>query len=326
MSESQDLEKALSFITSGQKEEAISLLEKLCSSKNPEIKLNATTNLLDQIDRVTENKKCIALTNQAIQLAATLGSKGTLVYLLSRKAEFLLGELTSLAYRQGNLKLAARVFQWIDFSLERDKKEYETIIAEKERIGKEIFSLEHDVIAAIQPSKDNYLRGRIFMSFGEIFFERFLLHQLDLAFAGRLKSKIMNIYYVKRWHLNLMIGFDKQARKKILEAFKKSINYYEKAIKEFKEDNLETDLAYALHGLAVKYTLTYRFSRAKKYLNQARQIAERKNEKALIFQANELEKRIKDKYKHPKNYVEELGLDLPKSLHNRFTKGASRKS
>jgi len=36
-----------------------------------------------------------------------------------------------------------------------------------------------------------------------------------------------------------------------------------------------------------------------------------RDEKVLLIQINELEKRIKDKNKHPRDYAEELGLDLP---------------
>ena len=314
MSESHDLKEALNFIAAGQNEKALTLLWKLHSSKSSEIKLNATINLMNIIDGVSENKKRLALTEEAMQLASAMGSKGTLVYLLSRKADFLLVELSALAYRRGNLKLAARSFHWIDFSLEKDKKEYEAILKKKEKLEKEISSLEHDVLAAIQSSKDHYLRGRIFMSLGEMTFQRFLFYQLDLASAGRLKSKFMNMLIVKRWHLNILIGFDREAQRKIRKEYKKSINYFEKSIKEFKINNLESELPYALYGLATKYTLTYRFSKARRYLEQSRILAERENEGGLLLQINELEKRIKDKYKHPRDYVEELGLDLPQGV------------
>ena len=287
------------------------LLWKLYESKNPEIKLNAAMNLLVAIDGVTENKVRLAVANETIKLAAAMGRKDEQTYLLNRKAEFLEIELSLLAYRQSTLKLAARVFDWIDFSLERDKHEYEAIIVEKERLEKEISSLEHHGLAAIQSSKDNHLRGLIFMSLGEMAFQRFIFYQLDLMVAGRLKSRIMNLYLVRRWHLNILIGFDRKARRKIREACETGIDYYEKSVKEFKAGNLQSDLAYAFYMLAVQYTVTYYFSKARRYLSQSRQLAKAGNEEALLMKINEVEKRIKDKYKHQRNYVEELGLVLP---------------
>lgn len=269
-------------------------------------------NLLVALNGVTENKKLLAVTNETIKLTATMGRKDIRMYLLSKKAEFLSKDLGLLTYRQNNLKLAARIFRWIDFSLEKDKKEYEAIFAKKDKLKKEISSLESDVLAAIKSSKNHYLLGYIFISLGEMSFHRYIFYHLDLVNGGRLKSKIMNLYFVKRWHLNTLIGFDRNARRKIREAYKTSINYFEKSIEEFKAGNLESDHARALYSLAVKYTLTYFFSKAGKYLNQARQLAEMRDEKVLLIQIDELEKRIKDKNKHPRDYVKELGLDLPR--------------
>jgi hypothetical protein len=312
MSESQELKEALEFITLGQCEKAVPLLWKLYASKDSEIKLTAAMNLLVALDGVTENKKLLAVTNETIKLAAAMGRKGTRIYLLSKKVEILSRDLTFLTYRQNNLKLAARVFHWIDFSLEKDKEEYEAIFAKKDKLEKEISSLELEVLAAIKYNNNHSLRGYIFISLGQLYFHRYIFYHLDLMNGGRIKSKIMNFYFVRRWHFNTLIGFDRNARRKIREAYKKSINYFEKSIEEFKVGNLESDLARALYSLAVQYTITYRFSKARTHLNQARQLAERIDEKALLTQINELEKRIKDKNKHPRDYVEELGLDLPR--------------
>jgi hypothetical protein len=311
MSESQELKKVRDFITSGQHEKALPLLWELYASKSSEIKLTAAMNLLVALNGVTENKKLLAVTNEAIKLATAVGRNDERTYLLSKKAEFLFRDLSLLTYRQGNLKLAARVFHWLDFSLEKDKKEYDATIVAKDKLEKEISSLERDVLAAIQSSKNHYLRGLVFMSLGDMSIHRFLFYQLDLMTGGRLKSKIMNLYFVGRWHLKILIGFDRNARQKIREAYKTGINYFEESIKEFKAGNLESDLARAFYNLAVQYTLTYYFSKAGRCLKKARQLAEMRDEKVLLIQINELEKRIKDKNKHPRDYVEELGLDLP---------------
>ena len=312
MSESQELKEALNFITSGQYKKALPLLWKLYASKDLEIKLTAAMNLLVSLNGLTENKKLLAVTNETIKLAAAMGRNDERIYLLSKKAEFLFRDLSLLTYRQRNLKLAARVFPWIGFSLEKDKKEYEAIIDKKGELEKEISSLERDVLAAIQSSENHYLRGHIFMSLGEMTFHRSIFYQLDLMTAGRLKSKIMNFYFVRRWHLNILIGFDRNARRKIHESYKTSINYFEKSIEEFKAGNNESDLMYAFYRLALNYTLTYSFFKAGRDLNQTRQLAEMRDEKVLLIQINELKKRIKEKNKHPRNYVEELGLDLPR--------------
>lgn len=311
MSESQELKEAINFIKSGESKKARPLLLKLFASKNLGIKMYAGMNLINILDRTTENKKLIYVTNETINVASNIGQHDIKICLLARKAEFLFQDLSLLTYRLKNLKLAANVFRWIDFSLEKDKQEYEASIIKKEKLGKEISSLEADVLASISLISDKSMRGHIFMSLGEISFSRFLYYGQDLVIASPWRSKIVNTYFVKRWSLDRLIGFNKNARKKLRTSYNMCINYFRKSIKEYETNNDETYLALAFYNLATKFTLTYHFSKANRYLAQAKRLAEKNNEGFLFPQIYELEKRIQDKYKHVRNYVEERGLDLP---------------
>jgi hypothetical protein len=316
MSEIEELETAQSFLTSGQKEKALPLLWRLYASKNLEIRLDAGLSLLVALDHLTENENLLEVTNKTIEVASALGRNDVRAYLLSKKAELLFNKLANLTYRQRSLNLAAGVFQWIEFSLEEDKAEFAEIAAERVKLEKEISSLEAGALAAIQSTGSHYMRGNIFLSLGEISFSRFLHDQLHLMRGGKLKSKIMHIYFVRRWHFDKFIGYDGSARRKLRESQKKSVDFVKRAIEEFGRGNYTPDRAHPLYSLAVKFTLTFRFSKAKKYLNQSRRLAEMTDEKALLVSIGELEKRIKDKYRHPRNYVEEFGLDLPRGLRN----------
>lgn len=312
MSEAEELKEARNFVILGQKEKALPLLWKLYTSKGLEIKLDTGLILLVVLDRLTENKKLIDVTNETIKVASTMGKRDVRAYLLSKKAEFLFGDLTFLTYRQRNLNLAAGVFKWIDFSLEKDKKEYAAIITKRNQLEKEISSLEADVLTSIQSSQNHYLRGLIFMSLGLIAFLRFLNDHLDLMIGGKLRSKIVNIYFVRRWNLYRLIGYSRDARRKFNESWERCVNFSEKAIAEFKSGDHEAGLANAFYEFAVKFTLIYRFSKAKRYLNQAKQLAKANNEKLLLVQIGELEKHINDRNRPPRNYIEEFGLDLPR--------------
>lgn len=312
MSEIQKLREARNLIALNQKEKALPLLWKLYASKNPDVKLEAGLSLLGALDQLTENRKLLEITEETTKVASGLGRKDVRAYLLSKKAIFLFANLASLTYRRRNLKLAAGVFKWIEFSLEKDKNEYEAIIVNCNQLDKEISALEVEVFDFAQSIADHYLRGHIFMSLGETSFSMFLNTHLDLIIGGKWRSKISNIYFVRRWNLYKLISYDRDARRKLNASKNKSIVYFEKAISEFKSGNLEVDLAYALYNFAVKFTLMFCFSRARKYLNQAKLLAEAKNERVLLTQIAELEGRIKDKYRHPRNYVEEFGLDLPR--------------
>lgn len=314
MSEGEELKAAQDFIAAGEKEKALPLLWKLLASNSLGTRLDAGLTLLAVLDPLTQNDKLLEVTEVTLGFASALGMNDVRAYLLSKKAQFLSNKLGTLTYRQRNLNLAASVFQWIDFSLEIDKADFAEIAAERGRLKSEIASLEAAALAAIHSGNDHYTRGHVFMILGDIYFSRFLDDQLDLNRGGRLKSRIMNIYFVRRWHLDKIIGYNDDARRKLRESQIKTVVFFKRAIDEFTSGNYKSDLANALFNLAVKFALTFRFRKARKYLNQAKQIAKTENEKALFVPIAELEKRINDKYRHPRDYVEEFGLDLPRGL------------
>lgn len=314
MSEFKELEEARKLITLNTKQKALPLLWKLYVSKNPEVKLEAGLSLLVALDRLTEGRKLIEITEETIKVASDLGNSEVRAYLLSQKAIFLLENLGSLTYQRRTLKLAAEVFRWIEFSLEEDKKEYEAVIVKCNQLDREISALIIDVLKFTQATASHYFRGHIFMSLGEIYFSRFLNNHLDLAIGGKLRSKICNIYFVRRWKLDKLINYARDARRKLNNSKKKCTVFFERAISEFKLGNHEAELSYTLYNFAVKFTLMFYFVKARKYLNQAKLIAEARNEMVLLNQIGELERRIKDKYRHPRNYVQEFGLDLPRRL------------
>ena len=194
-------------------------------------------------------------------------------YLLSKKAVFLSNRLSTLIYQQRSLNLAARAFDWIDFSLEDDKAEFTQIAAERIRLEKEITSLEGGVLTATESTQDHYMRGHIFASLGEIYFSRFLNDKLDLSNGGRLQSRIMNVYFVRRWNLDRVAGYSRESRRKLKNSETQFVAFFKRAIDEFEAGNYKTDLAQALLALAVKLTITYRFSRARRNLNWAKRLA-----------------------------------------------------
>lgn len=87
--------------------------------------------------------------------------------------------------------------------------------------------------------------------------------------------------------------------------------YFEKSIAEHRAGGKTSEEAHATYNLAVKYKITYRFSKAKKFLAKAKILAEKQKETRLLQKIELLEKEVEDKNKHMRNYVEEMGLDLP---------------
>jgi hypothetical protein len=316
MSESEELKIAQSFIASGEKGKALPILSRLRASKNLSIKLDANLALLVTLDHLTQNEELLKVTKEATEIAIVLKRTDVHAYLLSQNAQFLFTKLSQLTYQQGNLNLASRVFRWVDFSLEVDKKEFEELKKQRQLLKKEIAGLELGALTAVSQSRNHYMNGHIFLSLGEISFARFLENQLDLYRGGKLRSKIINFHFIRRWGLDKLIGYSRIERRKLRESLDKGEYYMKIAIEEFHVGGFKADLSHALYSLAGKFALTFRFRNAKKYLKQARRLAESIEEKNLFIPIAELEKMIKDRYRHTRNYVEEQGLDLPRALRN----------
>jgi hypothetical protein len=314
MAEADELRAAQRLIEQGMPAKARPILWKLYGSKNPAIALNAGLSLLAALDQVTQNDLLLQISDQSIAAASTVGRRDIYAFLLTQKAEFLFRKLSALVYQQQNLKLAAKVFKWIEFSLEEDKAEYAALGEGKTRLEKEIAALEAGALAELQSNRDHYFQGKILMGLAEVAFSRFMYGLSVLTNDGRWKSKTMNIYFVRRWNLDKLIGYDTKARRKLRDSFRNAVALYRKAVEEFNASQNKSDAAHAAYALALKHAVTFRFSKATKYLNQTKSISDAERDKNLFIHIEKLEELIKDRYRHPRNWVEELGLDLPRAL------------
>jgi hypothetical protein len=316
VSEADDLKTAQTLVAAGQKGKALPLLWRLYGSTDPNIKIYVVFALLAALDRLTQNDLLIEVTDNAIAAASASARREVYGHLLGKKAEFLCDKLSWLVYRQHSLNLAAGVFEWIGFSLEEDRLEFDKLSEQRKRLEEEIASLIATVLVEVGSSQDHYMKGHTFVSLGEISFSHFLTSKIDLIGGGRIRHMLMNAYYVRRFNLDTFVGYKRANRRRITRFWKDSVTFYRTAIAEFEAAKYNADLAHALHGLAVKFALNYRFFRAGQTLRRAKHLAEIENQTSLLASIADLEQTVKDKYKHPRNYVQKLGLDLPRGLQN----------
>ncbi len=294
--------------------EAQLLLWTLCDSADLKVKLQAGLGLVAALDRVIENDKLLKVVDNTLSVASALRDFDIHTYLLGKKAECLSDRLSNLIFQQRTLNLASGVFEWIDFSLEEDKAEFARISTERTALEKEIASLEAQVIPALRSSDNRYMRGQTFCALGEVYFARYLDGNLDHAPRRRLRTIITNLYFVRRWHLDKLIGYCRSDREQLRKLWDSCVASYKQAIAEFRAINSIADEAFARYGLSVKFAITFRFCLAGRFLRQAKELARSTNEASLLASIDALERQIKDKNKHPRNYVREFGLDLPRRL------------
>ncbi|MGH8653727.1 MAG: hypothetical protein ACREYE_16845 [Gammaproteobacteria bacterium] len=309
MSEEDALDRARQLIDQGNAEDAWKLLWPLCESRNRVTRLNAIFALLVALNPITENDKLVLLADKGIETAAHLGLSDERAYLLSRKVFYLLNHLSLLVHRMKNLTLSARVFKWIDFSLERDKKEYDAISKRRVDIEKEIASTATLVEKLAEECTDHRVRGQLFESIGDYYSTWFFLDCLDLQRGGRIRAKIFNLRFVRRWNLTYFL-YDRESRKKILVSKRMCFQYLERAVAAFEAANLRADVARACYNLAAKLMLTNHFVRAQHLLLKAKSLVD-SNDAKLVHQIGKLEQRIRERNRVTPNYVEELGLDMP---------------
>ena len=174
--------------------------------------MNAGLSLLAALDQFAQNDVLLQITDQSISTASALGKKDIQAFLLTQKAVFLFKALSDMLYQQQNLKLAAKAFQWIDFSLEEDKAKYAALDEKRTHLEKEIAALEAGVLAEIQSNRDHYFQGKVLMGLAEIAFSRFMYDRGAVMNGGPWKAKIMNMYFVRRWNLDKLIGYDSRDR------------------------------------------------------------------------------------------------------------------
>jgi len=310
MSERDEIKKAHLLISEGKEGEAEKILWPISASKEPMNKIDAILALLVVLDHITENDKLLEVTNAGIEATEKINRKDVLAFLMGKKCMFLLTNLSTMIHREKNLMLSANVFKWIEFSLERDKKEYDLIKEARKGVEKDVEELASKVIGMAEAATDHYFRGAIYSSIGDYYSSKYLANQLDFMKGGKTRSRIANLFFVRRWNLDKLL-YDKGSRKKLRESWKRCVLYFEKSIAEYKAGGKTSEEAHTIYNLAVKYKITYSFGKAKKLLSKAKILAEAQKEERLLKRIALLEKEVADKNKHMRNYVEEMGLDMP---------------
>lgn len=303
------LDNARKLIAEGKHREARKILETI-TTQDLNVRLDVLLTFLVVLDHVTENDKLLDVATEGIKIATKLRNNEAYYYLIARKSIFLITRLSSMIHRQKNLMLSSNVFDWINFSLERDKNEYEAIVEMRKPIEKESNSLIEKVIKQSEMCKDHYFRGHLFSAVGDFYSSKYLNDMLDFQKGGKIKSKIANLYFVRRWSLDRYL-YDKVSRRKIMNSKMKCIQYFEKSINEFRLSGKKSYEANAIYNLSVKMKIFYTFGRAKILLARTKHIALELQEKPLLQKIDILEKELADKNRNMRDYVSEMGLDMP---------------
>lgn len=317
MSDIKKLKEAHTLFAEGKREKAVTLfLEVFHTTPHDEERLDAVIALVDTLDQLEKNDELIEIANAGIEIATKMGREELRQYLLSKKVMFLASDFSTLVYTKQNIKLSALAFDWMGFSVEKDRDQFELFSRRKMALEDEMSVAEKECIDATR-GENHYLNGRIFLSLSAAQFSMYIAEQIDLVSRGGFASKMANMYWVRRLRLQGFILFKNKDRRLIESHLRQSSEYFLRAFQEFRSAQDDSSLAYAFFNYAAQLTIVSRFREARKYLKLSRDIAVRQNDSVLIGHLNELEARIKDRNRNIRDYVEEQGLDLPEAVRPR---------
>jgi hypothetical protein len=313
MSDQEKLDKARMLYAQGEYAEARELLEEIATD-DLEIRLDVLLLRLCVLDHVTENDKLLAAADEGIEIATRLGKDSVRSFLKGKRCFYLFSDISQLVYRRTNLTLASRVFEWVGFSLERDKQEHEAIVERQKQLELKAEASLKQAIEETEQISDHTFRAHQFSTIGDIFSSKYLIDKLAFQRGGRLRSKIANMQFVRRWNFDLYL-YDRESRKRITESEERCVRYSERSIEEFGLAGREAEQAHASYNLGCKMVIFNRFNRAAQLARRARMLTESTGELRLLEKIEELERNIANRNRNLRDYVSEMGLDMPEGKH-----------
>lgn len=299
------------LISQGAFSEANVLLDELYENLDNTQKVEAVKRLAVTAKDFVRLHKLSGQLDEAILISTAYGKWDEVLYFESEKLNCLVHELSMMVYRQKNLKLAENVFPWIGFALESNKTEYEQIEEASAKIDQKASDLVDKINGEL--SRKNWsasLVARVYLQFAEYYSSLYLHYMQKFMRGGKIKSKLANSRFVRRWNLFLYLyTFDE--RKKILEARELSFKYAQLAVDEFTKDSDKSGKAHALYNYAIKLCTCNKFRKALKALKEAEDSLDANQDAFLLKQITEYREQVRDKNRNIRDYVEELGLARP---------------
>lgn len=298
MSEKNDYKKAISLLMAGRRKEAsTALLELHQRTTKKGFKIQLIDALFSALDSIKENQKLIDISSEGIKLASELRIPDLQAHFMGRRADFLVNRVSFYQYQRSNLKLTPG---WIEFSTEADKRSYEELTAEIERLEKEIDQLLTEAISIAERVDSKKTLGFILMSKASVESSRYLHYKMEYM-RGIFKAKVWLLLH--RWGFEIPILFGLKHYKTLKGYVDSFTANYLRAAKLFEEIGDDGE-GFAYYNLAVNLKTAYKFRQANNYLYRAKIIAEKHGNALLNSKIKELEKSIKARNKDIPNYLE----------------------
>jgi hypothetical protein len=299
------------LISSGAFDQANVLLENLYRNANNAQKVEVVKRFAVTAKDIPRIYKLSHRLDEAILISTAYGKWDEVLYFESEKLNCLVHKLSMMVYRQANLRLSGQVFPWLGFALESNKNEYEQLEEQAVNIGSKANKLSEKIITDLKSKNwSASLVARVYLQLADYYSSLYLHYLQKYIRGGKIKSKIANNHFVRRWNLFLYL-YTKDERRKIFEVRELSFKYSQLAVDEFTKDLDKSGSAHALYNYAIKLCTCNKFVRALKALEEAEKSLDNERDAFLLNQIIEYRAQVKDKNRNIRDYVDELGLSRP---------------
>jgi len=300
MSEKDELKKAIDLSLQGKRKEAAAILVALESKiKEPNMRLRLIDASLAILNPVKDNPKLIDLAEEAIKITASGDATGYQAYFMARKADLLRFQIGLRQHRMASLTLTP---SWIAFAIETDKKEYDVLKSETEKMETESESLMEQALLLADKSGDKKTKGHILLQEGQILSSKYLQSKTEClrnTLYGKLWVKFQfgrypffeNLFGLRNKNIRKLSGYVKSFRESFLEAGR------------LFEEIADPSSSNAYFNLANDLKTAYRFREANKWLKKARVLALKYNDLVMVTKIDEMEKIVAAKNKDVPDYI-----------------------
>lgn len=306
MSDVDDFKNAVALMNAGKGQEAAQEFWRLYRSvRNAGLRLQVIDALMNAVDPVRENSTRIALANEGMHIAQQIQRDELRAYMMGRKASFLSMEVTFLKHRQVSLKLTPG---WLGFATEAEKTEHEGISESIERIEGEIDALLRDALTIAQETADKKLEASIWMAHGDVSSRKYMFFKMNVMVGNptrpQWKARWWNrLVILRRYGLENYLFYSWREIKELRCYISHFTECFLRAAHLYRDTNDAAE-ANALYNLANHLRTAFRFRQARKYLAQAKVIAEKNNDRFLLSRITAMEQSIRARNKDVPNYLE----------------------
>lgn len=274
------------LISVGRKEEAAKIfLDIFNSSSDVVMRLNSGLELNRSLDPLKDTEQLIVITNETIHLADRLIDKDIKAIALCYKGLLLLHKKIRNIDRLTRIKLSP---DWFEFSLEREKVEYEALEQELSNLEEDATQSLNEAEMIADKTQDSALKSTVYSMIGQAYGYR------SMEFRYKKIGKNGLGYWLVEKRLEHLL-YNRKDKKRLSLLHKDADKFFLKAIRVSKENNDLLEEALALHNYANQLVTMNRYRDARKCLDLSKEIAIKIPDKQLLKNIETLGNSIKTK-------------------------------